>query len=1205
LKFLRKIFRWRPWMRWPLWVLILGAFSAGVWYGGELAGIWPLSTVWLRLSVIGVVLGIFALVQVIKWRRRVKKAALLEKALVVEPPGDGKELAGRMTQALATLKKTGGKAYLYDLPWYIIIGPPGAGKTTALKNAGIEFPLMKSEGGVVEGFGGTRYCDWWFAEDAVLIDTAGRYTTQDSDQVSDSASWAAFLDLLKKSRPNQPINGVLLAFSVSDMMNATDETMTRHAETVRARLGEIHEALKIDFPVYVLFTKADLIAGFREYFASFNQNRRKVVWGTTFQTKDRKAETWPQVGAEYDRLVARLSDEVMDRLSEEPDPVNRIAIFGLPGQMALLRDNVASFLQKVFEPTRYKTNAILRGFYFGSGTQEGTPIDQVLGEMARAGGGGFAPAFMSGQGKSYFLHDLLKKVIFAERDWVSTDKQAVRRAAVLRGVGLGAVGLATVGALGALGLSFWQNRQLVMTAQVEAADYARAAQTEIARTEVDTTDLLPILDLLDRLRNQPAGYGAADAGRFGEGFGLGQRARLTQAATESYGDALEQMLRPRLILDTEQRLGQFEAAGDTSRLYRALKVYMLLGKQGGQNDDPAIVAWFGDVWRETFNDLDGVNQRDRLTQHLTAMLELDDDRDVTLPLDEAVITRARSAIVQMSVADQAWSVITANAAASQNLPPLSFGDTSLFGPNVGLVFQTTDGTPLEEVTVDGLYRYEGFWSFFVEQLSDVQATLEADKWVLGDQANLVDFDAQLASLDVALTTRYGREFKASWDAALGRLKLGSMSADKPAYDALGEASGASSPLMIVAQTIVRETALTAEIKALEGLTPGQIAGTEPMPEGASAAGASLGGDVLDLFRARSGRVQRMLMDAATAGAKNQTQVGGAAGGGGGVMRPIEQIEDQFEPWALILQGEPGQRPMDLILADLAAIRDNLRVGAANPAQAAALMPQLLSNLTRQNSRLPEPLAGWVSEAENDFRGEANDATLAEMNRALANDITFTCRDNIAALYPFTNTQRHLPPGAFGQFFGQGGAMDTYFNTYLAPMVIRTENGLEYDPANPLSEKLNPATLKEFERAEDIRRAFFADGGMTPKVTMGVTHITSHATVESAQLEINGTSMLSAPGDPPTTIEWPGSGASASIQLFPSLNTNNAIEIREGPWSVLRLLRAASSVQQNGTVTRATWQIGGRPVVYEFSYTASDDPFLMDAIRQFGCPAALD
>ena len=121
-------------------------------------------------------------------------------------------LRDKLTTALALLKRARGtRGYLYEQPWYAIIGPPGAGKTTALLNAGLRFPLAAEMGqGAVAGVGGTRLCDWWFTENAVLIDTAGRYTTQDSDAAVDRAGWDAFLDLLKRTRPRQPLNGVIV-----------------------------------------------------------------------------------------------------------------------------------------------------------------------------------------------------------------------------------------------------------------------------------------------------------------------------------------------------------------------------------------------------------------------------------------------------------------------------------------------------------------------------------------------------------------------------------------------------------------------------------------------------------------------------------------------------------------------------------------------------------------------------------------------------------------------------------------------------------------------------------------------------------------------------------------------------------------------------------------------------------------------------------
>ncbi|MFM8332861.1 MAG: type VI secretion protein IcmF/TssM N-terminal domain-containing protein, partial [Candidatus Methylumidiphilus sp.] len=124
----------------------------------------------------------------------------------------------------------GGAPCLYELPWYMIIGAPGSGKTTALVNSGLKFPLAGPTGKAsVKGVGGTRNCDWWFADEAVLLDTAGRYTTQDSHQAVDAAAWQGFLQLLKKYRPQRPLNGALVALSLSDLLRQTEEERALHA----------------------------------------------------------------------------------------------------------------------------------------------------------------------------------------------------------------------------------------------------------------------------------------------------------------------------------------------------------------------------------------------------------------------------------------------------------------------------------------------------------------------------------------------------------------------------------------------------------------------------------------------------------------------------------------------------------------------------------------------------------------------------------------------------------------------------------------------------------------------------------------------------------------------------------------------------------------------------------------------------------------
>jgi len=194
------------------------------------------------------------------------------------------------TEAAAILMRArfkgpdGESRYVHELPWYVFIGAPGSGKTTALVNAGLHFPLKGSGGDqALAGVGGTRNCDWWFTDEAVLLDTAGRYTTQESDLEADAAAWQGFLGLIKRFRPRRPLNGALVTLSISDLMLWSEDERRRYAWHVRSRVAELYERLGVRFPVYLLVTKTDLLAGFMEFFGELDAEARQRVWGLTFE----------------------------------------------------------------------------------------------------------------------------------------------------------------------------------------------------------------------------------------------------------------------------------------------------------------------------------------------------------------------------------------------------------------------------------------------------------------------------------------------------------------------------------------------------------------------------------------------------------------------------------------------------------------------------------------------------------------------------------------------------------------------------------------------------------------------------------------------------------------------------------------------------------------------------------------------------------
>ncbi len=171
-----------------------------------------------------------------------------------------------------------GNAALYELPWYMVIGNPAAGKSSAIYNSGLKFPFEEThKSAVSSGLSGTRNCDWFFSTEGVLLDTAGRYSVYSEDH----SEWVGFLDLLKKNRSKAPINGLIVTVSIAELVSQSPEKSLKLAKNLRARIQDLTERLEIFAPVYLVFSKMDLIAGFTEFFDCYEQEEFDQVWGAT------------------------------------------------------------------------------------------------------------------------------------------------------------------------------------------------------------------------------------------------------------------------------------------------------------------------------------------------------------------------------------------------------------------------------------------------------------------------------------------------------------------------------------------------------------------------------------------------------------------------------------------------------------------------------------------------------------------------------------------------------------------------------------------------------------------------------------------------------------------------------------------------------------------------------------------------------------
>jgi len=1150
----------------------------------------PLENYVIRQIVIVVLVAAVASVAGLGfWRRRKRAQALAEGVADGDEAQDDSETLGeRMKDALATLKAaSGGKTdFLYDLPWYVIIGPPGAGKTTALVNSGLPFPLSRgATPAAVAGTGGTRYCDWWFTEEAVLIDTAGRYTTQDSDAKADKRSWLSFLDLLKKNRPRQPINGVIIAISLQDVLTLTPDQIAAHAQAIRSRLLEIHNQLKIDFPVYALFTKADLVAGFVEFFAYLDEQGRQQVWGATFQTTDKKKNLVGEIPAEFDALIASLNERMPDRLQEEPAPGPRVALYGFPAQIAALKRPIHNFLNAIFEPTRYHANATLRGFYFSSGTQEGTPIDQLIVALVRKfGAREIRPSTLSGLGKSFFLTDLIRKVIIGEAAWVSTDPAATRRALIIKAGTIGGAACLAFAACGMWWSSYSLNRTMVQSVVDSVNEYRISAGDLRTQELISDHEFDKIEPPLRKLRFMPTGFAQGHTPATPpETFGLSQRDRLHSATQQAYQRGLERLLRPRLLFRLEEVLDSRRS--DPSYVYEALKVYLMLGGLH-PTDKELVLSWMRQDWQEDLYPGAGqASGRAALEDHLRAMLELDEGRPL-VDLSDRVVQDSQSVLARLSVAERAYQLLRSKA---RSLKIADWNAKDAGGLDSERVFEASNGADLSSVRVSGFFTYAGFQEGLLDQLGTIADQVRSERWVLGRAGEQAGVASQFDTIARDVYELYARDFVQAWRQALARLQLRRLTADRPRYATLAALSAGSSPLRAILESIRDETSLTRERPSSKRKDGEAKAATPPT----------------------------VLLDPAQIGT------------------PGARIEAQFRPLHAWVEGSNAGRPIDQLLGQLNEIKENLIVSAGVPAlaaQANANLQAQLQSLRSQAGRLPEPFGPLLARAAGAFEGDVNNSELAQLTRGLGEQVIGLCQQLVPGKYPFDRSSRaEIALADFGRLFAPNGAMDKFFQANLSKYADTSKRAWTWRADTAFARSLSSTTLAQFQRAAQIRDAFFSTGGIMPTINMQVFPPVLSGTGVTARFEVNGAAVVTQAGvsSIPGAIQWPGAaaGGRAAVSLSndpgfapgpaapgqaataasgpagasPPTPSAPAVLERTGAWALFRLLDAGSAALRGDRIV-ASFIVGGRELQYHIAVGTSLNPFTLAALREFRCPA---
>ena len=1110
------------------------------------------------------------------------------------------------------LRALGSAQYLYELPWYVFIGAPGAGKTTALVNSGLRFPLSDRLGvEAVRGVGGTRDCDWWFTDDAVFLDTAGRYTTQESQKEVDAGAWKGFLQLLKKSRPRRPINGALVTVSVGDLLQQTQAERDAHVVALRSRIRELYADLGVRFPVYVLVTKADLLAGFSETFAGLGREERAQVWGFSLPYAA-PALDLSALGPAFEALERRLYDRLPEALEEEREPTRRALIYGFPQQFALLRERLVEFIDATFAPSQFDRPALLRGVYFTSGTQEGSPIDRVMGALARNLGleRRLLPA-QHDSGRSYFLTRLLREVVFPEAGLAGLDPRVERRRGwVQRGI-IAASVLALVVVPTAWWISYRNNLAYLEEVRAHADEVKKQVGAIQAGARSDLGAILPTLTAVRSLPETPATAGGSAPWSYR--FGLYQGRKIEAASRAAYRRMLQDTFFPTMVAHLDRSLR--DSPPDRSEdAYDALKVYAMIYEPKRFNRD-FVWRWL-EARREQFLPGAGPAELKSLKSHFDNLYE----RGWVEPAvakDEALLAGVRARVGREALPKRIYDRL-------RQEPPGDLKDFTVadkIGPRAMLVFERQSREPLTK-GVPALYTKDGFYKSFTKRVDVVATQLaEEETWVLGTGRGAVAGLASAPSVGDSVRRLYLEDYQRTWRQFVNDLQIIKDRDLNRTIEIARTLSATDGPLKPLVKAIDRETSLSIP------------------PEGE----AGLAGAVSDKAQQYIGKARQAITGTAMESMIKSLvddqfdDIRRLAGAGGTGPAPIDGMVQQINEFYTYLvaakvaldsaqqlpqdgsnklRAEAGRLPepvrsMMLSLVDGSSkqIGDRVRVRQQEEAKqalekqtqdlkAAADKQAADDKLAREKDAAEQKLAREKKLAEYRMTRDRLDADM----RAQVGDF---CGRAIGGRYPFVRTStQDVTPEDFARLFSPSGIIDGFFQKNLAPLVDTSQSTWQFrDPLMGQSK-----ALAEFQRAQVIRDVFFRGGGNSPNISLEFKPVEMDATISQFTLDVDGKIVRYAHGPQvPVRVQFPGPSGRSQVRVTiapPAKSGSSGIKF-EGPWALFRMFDGVK-IEETNQYERflAAITVDGRRAVFEILASSVKNPFRLPELTQFHCPTAL-
>ncbi|HEM6803689.1 TPA: type VI secretion system membrane subunit TssM [Citrobacter koseri] len=1146
------------WLLALAWIVLL----VWIWWKGpawrfyEAYWLKPLANRWLATAVWVLLAFIWLTVRVVKRLQRVEKQQKQQRQEEQDPLSVAVNFQQRYLDRwlLRLQRHLDSRSYLWQLPWYLVTGPAGSGKTSLLREgfpADVIYTPDASRGADQQ-----VYITPYVGGQAVIFDTDGVLTEPDDGDVLHRRLWEHWLGWLLQKRTRQPLNGLILTLDLPDLLTADKRRHEQLIQTLRGQMQAIRQALHARLPVYIVLTKLDLLTGFAAWFRTLDRNGRDSILGVTFTRYADESDAWrSELNAFWQNWGQQMNQALAEQMLTQSVPAARSAAFSFSRQMQGAGESIARLLDALMAGEHQ--DICLRGVFLTSSLQRGQMDDIFTQSAARQYGleHGSLSAWPLVDTTPYFTRTLFPQVLLAEPNFAGENRLWLARSRRRMGLFAGCSAVAGVLLIG--GWHHWYNENYHAGLKVLAQ--AKSFMDVPPPQGTDETGRLQ-LPLLNPVRDATLAYGDWGDRSWLADMGLYQGTRVGPYVEQTYLHLLEQRYLPALLNGLVKQMNN--APPESEEKLAVLRVIRMLEDKSGRND--AVVKQFmAKRWSERFH-----GQRDvqaQLMSHLDYALAHTDWHAQRLQGDADAISLWTPYDKTVAAAQKELSRLPVYQRVYQSLKTRALGvlpaDLSLrdqTGQTFDQTFIATDNNKL--IIPQFLTRY-GLQSYFVKQRDELVKLTAMDSWVLALTHNVTYSDADRTEIQRQLTEQYISDYTATWRTGMDNLNI-------RGYDSLAALTG-----------------------ALEQI----ISGDQPLQR------------ILTALRdnTRPPILSEKLSDNERAQAKTEPD-----------WRLLNRLGHEFAPENSTLEEQKDKgSTLQAVYQQLTELHRYLLAvqNAPVPGKSALKAVQLRLDqnssdpifATRQMAKtLPAPLNRWVDKLADQAWHVVMIEAVRYMELDWRDSVVKTFNTQLADKYPFDpRSKEDASLDAFERFFKPGGVLDAFYQQNLK-LFVENSQGLNGEDNVVIREDV----LGQLDTAQKIRDIFFSpQNGLGAQFAVETVALSGNK--RRSVLNLDGQLVDYAQGRNYTAhLVWPNNmreGNESKLTLVGAGGNSSPRSIAfSGPWAQFRLFGAGQLTSvQNGTFT-ARFSVDGGTMTYRIHTDTEDNPFAGGLFSQFRLPDTL-